>query len=194
MLGTAVGGLVLGLLLSACGGSSGDSASGPSVPAGPAAPAVSPTPAGTPTPSGKADRSPGQQRPRPTPVPSKDSGPPTARHAALGADFALREGESIRIDGTTLVVTFTRLLEDSRCPADVTCIQAGQARIAVTLRQNGSPSTFELVVPATGGAEAPSNEQRLGRLVVHLESVDPSPTQPGTRTTHPTATLRVSRA
>jgi hypothetical protein len=105
-------------------------------------------------------------------------------------------GESARIDGTDLVVTFTRLVEDSRCPTDVTCIQQGQARIAVTLWHAGSRSTFELVVPATGGAESASNEQRLGKFVVRLDSLDPWPSTPATggQSPAPTATMRVTRS
>lgn len=107
--------------------------------------------------------------------------PPADRRAALGANFTLAVGESARIDGTDLVVTFTRVVEDSRCPTGVTCVRQGEVRIAVTVRGAGAPATLELEVPPTqsvvGRADGAANEKRVGEFLVHLESVDPSPTR-----------------
>lgn len=43
----------------------------------------------------------------------------------------LRVGQSATVDGTPVQVTFQRLLEDQRCPIDVTCVWAGYVQIAV---------------------------------------------------------------
>jgi len=46
-----------------------------------------------------------------------------------GQAFRLRIGESARVEGTSLVVTFRAVLEDTRCPIDVVCILAGNGRV-----------------------------------------------------------------
>ncbi len=38
-----------------------------------------------------------------------------------------------------MTITYERLLEDSRCPPDVQCIWAGNARILVTAAKAGQP-------------------------------------------------------
>ena len=54
-------------------------------------------------------------------------------------------GETVTIDGEPLSVAYDRLLEDSRCPEDVQCVWAGNARIALTVNKAGStPGGLEL--------------------------------------------------
>lgn len=43
-------------------------------------------------------------------------------------------GKTITVDG--LNITFNKVLEDSRCPEDVTCIWAGRAKVQVTVTKN----------------------------------------------------------
>jgi hypothetical protein len=179
--------LLVGLLCG-CSDSSDDAVIGSSPVPSPTASAPTATPADTPSPTpGKVVVPSG----RPTSTP-----PVTGRHAALGANFTLAEGESMRVDGTDLVVTFTRVVEDSRCPTSVTCIRAGEARIVVTVRGAGAPVALQLDSPAATSAGAPTNEKRVGPYLVRLESVDPYPAQPASGTAKPalTATLRVTRA
>ncbi|MEZ4590368.1 MAG: hypothetical protein R3D55_04400 [Chloroflexota bacterium] len=46
---------------------------------------------------------------------------------------------------TGLSLTFTDVLEDSRCPSSVTCVEAGAARITVAVSQPGlAPASLEL--------------------------------------------------
>lgn len=47
-----------------------------------------------------------------------------------------------------LAVRFTELVEDSRCPADTTCIWAGNAQIKIRVRGNGR--THDLVLDTNG--------------------------------------------
>ncbi len=44
-------------------------------------------------------------------------------------------GETVVVQGVSL--SFVEVLEDSRCPEDVTCVWAGRARIAVTVKAPG---------------------------------------------------------
>ena len=44
-----------------------------------------------------------------------------------------------------LTIKFVSLIEDSRCPTDTNCIQAGNARIQIQVKKaNGAWKTFEL--------------------------------------------------
>jgi len=43
-----------------------------------------------------------------------------------------------------LTIKFVSLLEDSRCPTDAKCIQAGNAKIQIEARKGGASKTFEL--------------------------------------------------
>ena len=44
-------------------------------------------------------------------------------------------GETIQFENAT--VKFVKVLEDSRCPSDVTCIWAGQAKLLVEVTEKG---------------------------------------------------------
>ena len=41
-------------------------------------------------------------------------------------------------------VKFVSLVEDSRCPADVNCIQAGNAKIEIEVSKDGAKEIFEI--------------------------------------------------
>jgi hypothetical protein len=52
-----------------------------------------------------------------------------------GREFVLHQGESARVGGDGLRLTFLALREDSRCPIDVQCAWAGNARLELVARQ-----------------------------------------------------------
>jgi hypothetical protein len=58
-------------------------------------------------------------------------------------DVVLRIGESATFDG--LKVTFNKVVQDSRCPADVVCIQAGAVTASVTLSNAGKTGEANLI-------------------------------------------------
>ncbi len=93
----------------------------------------------------------------------------------LGRDFRLDEGQTAEVQGTALVVTFTRLVGDSRCPTNVTCIQAGEATVAIKVQSLSGPQSFELTTPDNAG----ESEKRVGKFVIQLRAVEPYPTDPG---------------
>ena len=57
---------------------------------------------------------------------------PLEPNAPLGSPFELKVGQSAVVPGG-LTVRFDAVLSDSRCPIDAICVQAGEARIAMTL-------------------------------------------------------------
>lgn len=54
--------------------------------------------------------------------------------ARLGEEFDVRIGDTAYITDTDLSVRVDGVPEDSRCPSDVTCVWAGNARVWLTIR------------------------------------------------------------
>jgi len=53
-----------------------------------------------------------------------------------------------------LTVRFNTVIDDSRCPADATCIQAGMARISLNVSANGQEQTLEMTTPEGNASQA----------------------------------------
>jgi hypothetical protein len=64
------------------------------------------------------------------------------RGTRLGREFKLRAGQQVTLKGQSLRIRFAEVKEDSRCPADVTCVWAGNAAVLleVSIRGRGSKS------------------------------------------------------
>tara|TARA_B100001146_G_scaffold221995_1_gene233537 strand:- start:28603 stop:28968 length:366 start_codon:yes stop_codon:yes gene_type:complete len=62
-------------------------------------------------------------------------------------------GETVVVQGVSL--SFVEVLEDSRCPEDVTCVWAGRARIAVRVKAPGrEPESKMLIFGEVQGDES----------------------------------------
>ena len=103
--------------------------------------------------------------------------------APLEKDFELRPGQTITITGTGSRVTFEAVVEDSRCPAGVQCIWAGNARVTLRVGPAGQDTTVSLNTGLEPHAVV------LGKLRLELKAVTPGP-QPGA--TIPPDTYRVT--
>jgi len=66
-------------------------------------------------------------------------------------------------------ITFVALVEDSRCPVDVDCIWAGNAKITVRVTKNGRSKVLEL---NTMGRESPPE---FGGYKFRLMGLTPKP-------------------
>lgn len=64
--------------------------------------------------------------------PAKD-----AKQVALGEEFELKVGEKVSVEKAGLNVSFEAVTEDSRCPVDVTCVWAGNAKVALKVSKTG---------------------------------------------------------
>lgn len=60
-------------------------------------------------------------------------------HAQAGDTVELRTGESVLLGNGGARVTFTRIVTDSRCPVDVTCVWAGDAHIQLAATPSAIP-------------------------------------------------------
>ena len=98
----------------------------------------------------------------------------SAAGPGLGDQFTLRVGQSASIAELGVWMRFIQVVEDSRCPASVTCIWSGDGAVLIevaplngdsresVLHTNGEPSTMA-----------------LGRAELRLVKLDPYPATPG---------------
>jgi hypothetical protein len=61
--------------------------------------------------------------------------PPSRPPVKLGEEFALAMGASVGIDQKGVIVTFEKVIDDSRCPMNARCIWEGNARIALKVSE-----------------------------------------------------------
>lgn len=141
-------------------------------------PPPTPSPAVTPDPTGSATPAPGPPAPAPAPPPPP-APVPAGRNEQLGRPFLIRVGETVGIAGKDLVVTYSQLLSDNRCPAGVQCITGGNARITVMAGTDSNPP--EILTLNTD--DRPQSARYLD-YTVELVSL--------ARGSRPTATLRVT--
>ena len=113
--------------------------------------------------------------------------PPATVSARLGEDVRLAPGQTATFEGQPLTVAFLRVAEDSRCPRDVTCIRAGEAKVEVEMRILPDQVENALLVTPIEPRSA-----EFGPYTVHLVGLEPVPvsTEPDPRYV---ATLRVDR-
>jgi hypothetical protein len=71
-------------------------------------------------------------------------GSPTGPTTSLNTNFTLAPGDTMRIDATSLSVRFNRVTGDSRCPADLVCIQGGSASVHISAQSFGPRRDYEL--------------------------------------------------
>lgn len=105
------------------------------------------------------------------------------QEAPLGEPFTLKLGAAATVDGGKLVIAFERIVEDSRCPADVMCAWSGQAIVALQVAIGDEMQTVELggftdydgvLRPQRPGLETtPSAE--VGGYTIELLTVMPYP-------------------
>ena len=69
---------------------------------------------------------------------------PTGPTIVLNEEFTLRRGEAAAVEGASIGLQFVQVTNDSRCPADVLCIQGGDAIVHVRVLEGGGPANYEL--------------------------------------------------
>ncbi len=62
----------------------------------------------------------------------------------LGQEFKLRAGQEGTLEGEGLRITFASVANDSRCPAGVTCMWAGNAEALLEMSKGGGVTTLKL--------------------------------------------------
>ncbi len=87
----------------------------------------------------------------------------------LGEEFELAVHQTDQITGEDISVTFQQVLEDSRCPIDVTCIWAGLAEVSLRVAVSGNESELSL------STSPPENSAVFENYTFWLNSVRPVP-------------------
>ncbi len=73
------------------------------------------------------------------------SGPAASDVVNVDRDFDLKPGQTARVDGTAVTVSFVGVPEDSRCPTDVVCVWAGNGAVSLVLTDDsGAKNTVVL--------------------------------------------------
>lgn len=62
----------------------------------------------------------------------------------LGESFSLQIGQTARVSNSDLRIRFERVAEDSRCPTDVQCVWAGNARVVLVVALGGDRQEVEM--------------------------------------------------
>jgi hypothetical protein len=90
----------------------------------------------------------------------------------MGTEVTLGVGERVAVGDEGLAVTFLEVMEDSRCPSDVMCIQAGQATIKIKVEM----AERELgTLSLTLGGGVGSVPETLEGYTFKLVRLDPHP-------------------
>lgn len=66
-----------------------------------------------------------------------------AKSVAYGEQTELAIGESLRVTKSNAAFTFTKIVNDSRCPTNMNCVQAGEAVLLMTL-PDGATRTVKI--------------------------------------------------
>lgn len=120
-------------------------------------------------------------------VACRSAGAPASHVASLDQDFQLAPRERAVFAQQKLTVEFLRVIEDSRCPIDVTCVWAGEVKVLLSTRIDAAEAVQHEI---KAGEHATLGEFRL--FVVQVQ-----PERMSTREISPEeyrVTLRVSRS
>ena len=95
----------------------------------------------------------------------------TAIVAQPGQSFELPLGRTATLNGTAVKITFTSVKTDSRCPTDVQCVWAGEAKIELTVSTGGTAEAKTLSLTP------PDNETTVGDTRIRFVGLAPVPRQ-----------------
>jgi hypothetical protein len=114
----------------------------------------------------------------------------------LDAPFTVQVGETVALADENATVRFDSVVRESRCPANVTCVRAGEALARFTLVDGEETVPFELEIEGFV-MEVQDMEryqlQRVGRFVAALLLLQPYPEHAEEAGMPTTATLEMRR-
>ena len=150
-----IGLLILSLLclLAACGEATINPAATPN-PVATVTPLATPTVAATPTKNMQEPTSTVAAKTTPTVKPTEPSSPASTKNsgstdpiinAMTGVTFTLKFGQIAKVASENIELKLVKLVEDSRCPANVLCVWSGQLIVTVEVSRAGQPvGNFEV--------------------------------------------------
>ena len=97
-----------------------------------------------------------------------------AKGVRLGEEFTMHIGNRVKVTGPKIVIDFVDVVEDSRCPTDVVCAWAGNAKIHLQLQWKGrEPKAMLLNTLQTPVLD------KFKKYVVKLVKLEPLPVSNG---------------
>jgi|GEM_PF-213124 len=118
---------------------------------------------------------------------AEGTAPSKPDEARIGTPFDLPLGQSAQVG--EVLVRFDKVLEDSRCPANVVCVWEGRMKIQITVDIDGTgENPVQLALEGVRGDLA---LQMVDRYAVRLEALNPYPGTIGNRKPEYVATLQV---
>ena len=93
-------------------------------------------------------------------------------HVRLAQEFKLHVEQRATVDGEPFSLRFVSVVNDSRCPADVTCVWAGNAEVLIEANAGGSIASLKL--NTLGGDKFPK-DARHQHYTVGLVGLSPLP-------------------
>lgn len=88
----------------------------------------------------------------------------------VGQDFVLEVGQAVLVEAAGFGVTFVAVTEDSRCPADVTCVWAGNAVVELKVSMTDAPDTT-----VTLNTDLEPKSMTIGQHALRLVALAPAP-------------------
>jgi hypothetical protein len=95
---------------------------------------------------------------------------PTAPDVVAGKPFELRAGAAATLPDGLTTITFERVTGDSRCPADVNCVWAGEATVAISVSNARGDAEKRELKTSPGGSSF-----EWGSYTVSLTALTPYP-------------------
>jgi hypothetical protein len=92
----------------------------------------------------------------------------------LGDQFTLRVGQSASIAELGLWLRFIQVVDDSRCPASVTCVWGGDGAVLIEVAPLNGDSKESVLHTHVDPRSLP-----LGRAELRVVKLDPYPATPG---------------
>jgi hypothetical protein len=104
------------------------------------------------------------------------NGFPDEPQVKAGEEFTLAAGASASIDGRYLI-TFEKVVEDSRCPMNARCVWEGNARVALSVLEvrSGDRDEYHSWPLELNTSERFATKRSVDALSVELRLLDPTP-------------------
>lgn len=99
------------------------------------------------------------------------------QEAQLNEPFILASGQSIILSDADLQLTFTQIVEDSRCPKQVDCFWSGRIVIELAVQKGFDAPQMITLETSVAPSEETNTVEALG-YTVYLANVDPYPDDP----------------
>ncbi|MDZ8223364.1 hypothetical protein [Nostoc sp. ChiVER01] len=96
-----------------------------------------------------------------------------ARVGTIDTQFYLKYGKTAYLPTENIKIKFSKVIQDSRCPSDVTCIWQGQVIIGLDIIKNGKQVSTLMLTLIPGRDALPI--QFLDKYTVKLIGVSPYP-------------------